>query len=671
MYQKHKTTIWSVAFCLCSIAAMLYWVIADYTINTDGHSFFRYLLVYLRYPVHCLQLGTGLLLILFWPTLRKIAALRYISYVIAPILWCLYTFSAMQLLSHTFWYRLPLEPLLVSLLVLLVLLVLVFALCGNLFVSGCIVSGIMTVGVIANYYTLQFRGSVMLPADILAFGTAAQVAGQYNFELDSRMPLVLCFMLCGCLLLRAYRPIKKQPDPKKKTIYLIKNILLRVSGVIVCVLLIYSINLQPIQKKLGIAVNDWKPTMQNQEEGFLLTFMTNITASFPQRPSGFSTDALEELATKYGEDDSEKANVLPHIIVVMNESFADMDAYSAFEASEPLTPFLYSLRGESNTLWGEVQVPVIGGGTSITEFEFLTGINSRMNSTSTPYDTFISSDVKALPAVMRSLGYRSIAMHPEVARNWSRDEGYPLLGFDEFYHLYSMQNTEKLRSYVSDEAFYREVDLILDQEDTPLFLFGITMQNHGGYEYENFDEPIQILSPSGEYPLATQYINLIHESDRAFEEFIDRCSQRDEPMIVIFFGDHLPRIENDLLNTLTAERLDGSAADALDQYTTPFCIWANFDLNKEDLIEDGSLISVSLLQSQLFAAAGLPKSDYIDCLTQLSEAWPVVSAGCLIDGDGSAYTETDDVLLQDYAYFQYALLRDRLGEELFLPTTAD
>lgn len=669
MYSKHKTTIWSLAFCFCSIAAMLYWIIVDHTTSPEGHSFVRYLLVYLRYPVHCLQLGIGLLLILFWPALRKITALRYVSYVIAPALWCLYTFSAIQLLGHTFWYRLPWEPLLVSLLLLIVLLALIFALCGNLFISGCIVSGIMAIGTIANYYTLQFRGSVMLPADILAFGTAAQVAGQYNFKMDSRMPLMLCFMLCGCLMLRTYCPRKKQHDSKKKYLSVLKNVLLRISAVIVCTLLIFSLNLQSVQKKLDIAVNDWKPTMQNQEEGFLLTFMTNITASFPQRPSGFSTGALEEMAAKYGNDDSEKPDVLPHVIVVMNESFADLDSYSAFKASEPLTPFLYSLRGNPNTVWGEVQVPVIGGGTSITEFEFLTGINSRMNSTSTPYDTFISSDVKALPAVMRSLGYRSIAMHPEVARNWSRDEGYPLLGFEEFYHLYTMQNTEKLRSYVSDEAFYREVDLILDQNDSPLFLFGITMQNHGGYEYENFEEPIQITSPEGEYPLATQYINLIRESDRALEEFIGRCSQRDEPMIVIFFGDHLPRIENDLLNKLTAERLDGSAADTLDKYTTPFCIWANFDLNKKDLVEDGSLISVSLLQSQLFAAAGLPQSDYIDCLTQLSEAWPVVSAGCLVDGSGVSYATAEDPLLQDYAYFQYALLRDRLGEEFFLPAS--
>lgn len=45
---------------------------------------------------------------------------------------------------------------------------------------------------IANYYTLAFRGTIMMPSDILAAGTAFNVLG--NYRITFPMPVCLAFL---------------------------------------------------------------------------------------------------------------------------------------------------------------------------------------------------------------------------------------------------------------------------------------------------------------------------------------------------------------------------------------------------------------------------------------------------------------------------------------------
>ena len=78
-------------------------------------------------------------------------------------------------------------------------------------------------------------------------------------------------------------------------------------------------------------------------------------------------------------------------------------------------------------------------------------------------------------------------MHPFYDYCWSRDKVYPLLGFEHFYDLSDFPGARMIGSYagncVSDESDFAKLIELFEAKapGQPMFLFNVTMQNHGGY----------------------------------------------------------------------------------------------------------------------------------------------------------------------------------------------
>jgi len=565
------------------------------------------------------------------------------------ILWSLCIAIATELLSVSgSLFLLPTHAVYLNILVIAAVGGIAVFLIGNAFLSSCIASMALFFGALSNHYTLQFRGSPVSITDIPALKTALDVLGNYTLDLHPNILISVLLFAAGLLVIFPLKH-KRIRFPA------------RFGCALLSVLFIISLNTGKIQNKLGISHEMWNINYQCKDDGFWLTFFDRISLSFISKPDGFSDKTVKELEKKYSGVDSIRDNFRPNVIVVMNESFSDLENYDGFSASEPIAPFLQRLKGLPNTHYGYVQVPVMGGSTSTSEFEFLSGMNLLHYPISSPYD-LLGKNIPALPEAMKTLGYTSVALHPYSSTSWSRNKGLPKIGFDRsIFENTGMHHQEKVRGYISDQSFYDEIIMLDQQTQEPLFLFGITMQNHGGYYYAPFDEPIRITSPAGNYPLATQYINLIRESDRAFESFIDYYEKQEEPTIVLFFGDHLPKIEEDLLDCLHASYLPQSGHDKLVQYHTPYYIWANFDLDKSQLPAEGALISLSLLQSVLIKASDLPMTGYQQFLLQLLDQYPVISQRCILDSDGNSVdTQISEIpILKDYIDLQYALFQNK------------
>ena len=71
-----------------------------------------------------------------------------------------------------------------------------------------------------------------------------------------------------------------------------------------------------------------------------------------------------------------------------------------------------------------------------------------------------------------------------------------------------------------------------------LFLYNVTMQNHAGYDYKDYDSTIFLADYPGEFPETEQYLSLMHESDQALQELIEYFSQVKEKTVILLFGDH-------------------------------------------------------------------------------------------------------------------------------------
>ena len=262
----------------------------------------------------------------------------------------------------------------------------------------------------------------------------------------------------------------------------------------------------------------------------------------------------------------------PNIIVVLSESFADEAWLRQYlDLNCELTPFYNQLI--ENCRRGRLYVPKLGGGTSETEFEVLTGLRSQY--VVNPYSMGLPP-VSSLASVLRDRGYEATAIHWYNGVYYNRYTNLRMLGFDSFFTLdTTVTPFEKKGMFVSDEEHYRAVLHQLSETEGRDFIFCLTMQNHGGYDYDDFRVTYGAQTPFSNQvsdraaAILTNYCWLLRQSDAALEAFINQLSSLDEPTVVVFFGDHIPPLGSDVYEEI------GISATGDAGHLTPYFIWSN------------------------------------------------------------------------------------------------
>lgn len=286
-----------------------------------------------------------------------------------------------------------------------------------------------------------------------------------------------------------------------------------------------------------------------------------------------------------------------------------------------------------------------------------------------PYQQYIDSPQQSLAHTLKSHGYHTVAIHPGDRKAWERIDAYPHLGFDEFMDaaIFDVPRSFEHR-LTSDRSCYEQ--LIYEYEywrelgDTPLFLFNVTIQNHGGYEDENYETTVQVEGFEGAWPRAEQYLSLTKESDSAIEYLLDYFEDIDEPVVVLFFGDHWPKLEEGFNRAV----LKGYNATT-DMYRVPFFIWANYPLEGQEI----EAVSLNYLSGLLLRAADIEGTPYTNYLEELRQDVPVVTDIGVMDSKGyffvSGSHRPPDVSrkLREYSILQYnsSFDENRRADSLF------
>lgn len=200
----------------------------------------------------------------------------------------------------------------------------------------------------------------------------------------------------------------------------------------------------------------------------------------------------------------------------------------------------------------------------------------------------------------------------------------------------------------------------LTSEDSSVFIFGVTMQNHGGYEYsgEDFVNMIDLIDYKNEYPRAEQFLSLIHKSDGAVQHLIEYFSNTDRETVIVFFGDHLPSLEEEFYNEVHGGSF--SANEDFSLYKVPFFIWANYDISEEESVNT----SINYLSSKMLDVAGMEMNGYQKILLKASTVIPEMNVSGYLPASMDRYilkTEDADQLLsveeqeimREYSYLQY------------------
>ena len=527
---------------------------------------------------------------------------------------------------------------------------------GRRGISAAVASAVCFGFGLANHYVLSFRGRVIFPCDLLSLQTAWNVAGDYDYTWKREVWLAFAILVAYWLLLAlvgiACRQKGRQPLPRR----------LAIATVSAIVLWSYIFYATPFLPTIGIWAQQWK----TQENGFLLNFLAAVRYSFVEAPEDYSDEEIEEIANRVEElekPDSPVTRRPQNLIVIMNESFADLEAvFPQLELNrDPLQNF-HALK--ENTVRGNIISPVTGGGTANVEYEYLTGGSLDFLPDGTvAYQLYIYDGMPTISSQLKDLGYYNVAFHPYLSSGWNRTTVYPWLEFDLQLYDEDVESPHMIRDYISDHSNYQELFDLTESLTQPSFIFNVTMQNHSGYtqDWVNLERTAYVTGGAKNTQVTSQYFSLLEESDNALQELIDYYSSCGEDTMIVFFGDHQPPLGNSFYEELYGKSLDErTTEEILQQHTTPFFIWANYDIPEaEDIVISSNYLGV--LTAHL---AGLELTDYQIMLMDLMEQLPVCTTIGFQTADGTVYASEEDLpadvraLYEDYRLMAYNHLFD-------------
>lgn len=508
-----------------------------------------------------------------------------------------------------------------------------------------------------NYFVYLFRGNEFIFSDLKSIQTGLSVAGNYEFVLDDRAGYVILLSVLYVALVR------KLPLTFEKRGWLAA----------VCVSLAVLSCVYVGEKSAYLVTETWEQK-GSYRNGYLLNFMLSIRDCFVSEPDGYSAEAVKALEEQYEgrENQAEGKEEKPTVIVIMSESYADLSVVGDFSTNQELTPFYDSLT--ENTIKGYALSSVFGAKTPNSEWEFMTGNSMAfLPGGSVVYQQYISDTPTSIVSNLKNEGYTCVAMHPYYETGWSRNKVYPNMGFDEMYFLEDFDQTKLLREYITDRELYESIIERYESRSAneELFIMSISMQNHGGYteKYDNFDEQVRMLGLN--YPDVDQYLSLVHESDAALEYLINYFEHVDEPVEIVFFGDHQPSLSASFYPYLNGKGLSGLTTDELQAlYTVPFFIWTNYE-SAEEAVE---ITSLNFLSSMALERAGLPLSAYDRFLLELRQEIPAINSRGYYSKSKGKFLHLEDAVgeeaewLQRYEILQYNNLFDKRDQsEIFFP----
>ena len=349
-------------------------------------------------------------------------------------------------------------------------------------------------------------------------------------------------------------------------------------GIIVCGVLYTFVTNIAIDKRV-VSTYFGNIAFAYEDYGLPYCFSASLFNTGISEPNGYTKKAMAKI-DKDGELNqtatSRSSDKLPNIIVVQLESYFDVANAEFFTTSEDACPNLHNLyQNYSN---GYFKVPSVGAGTANTEFEVLTGMNLRyFGPGEYPYKTYSKKHpTESAATALASLGYGTHALHDNTGNFYSRANVFNNMGFDTFTSkefMNVLQTTEN--GWAKDEILTHHIMEAMDTTKQEDFVFTVSVQGHGNYpETQVIENPKikvegiedEALKNKWEY-----YVNQVYEMDQFVGDLIKAVEERNEPSVVVFYGDHLPTMG------LKAEDLKSRYL-----YNTNYVIWDNIGLQKDD-----------------------------------------------------------------------------------------
>lgn len=560
---------------------------------------------------------------------------------------------------------------------LFLLLLFIYNLTSRVWLSFGLGGGLFLLMQIVNNIMMQLREEPFAPSDIALGMEAANVIKL------KELPISL-FMICSVILFILFGVYLFFFVKKHQIIWPVK-----VVGAVFAVIIFLVANnnyykSQQVYNSFKVTGSIYSNVNQYKSHGFIYSFIYKANNFKYNKPEGYTKDEAEQLLKENQKTvDNTKGKKMPNVIAVMGEAFYDIDRIPGIEFNDNYNPLENFHKIASEGYSGRIVTSVFGGGTSETEFSFLTGHSMALNTnTGSPYTSYIRRDTFSLARVFEKSGYETMAFHPGDAWFYNRNNVYQFFGFDNKYFKNSMDLSKVTMNYgyISDRDAYEFLlgkfkEHISSKPATPFFQFMVTINNHGPYSSESLGNPEILkrkdnMSPEAYYTV-NNYINGLMRCDKALGYLTQSLEETDEPVVLIFYADHLPFLGKDAMG-YKALNYDISQTEGLDaflkQYETPYIIWSNKaakDLlaqnNVQPLSGKAPIISPNYLATELLKYIGLDGGAYFNYIAKTREELPVITSR-FYEENGS-FTENlsakSKELLEQYKRLQYYMMMDK------------
>ena len=534
---------------------------------------------------------------------------------------------------------------------------LLYALIGNVFWTGGVTWLTFLLMSYGNYLKIVYRQDPLIFADLAQISEALTAVSDFDIQLNTTVLfgiafVTICFAVAGAVLR------DKKSSIRSRLLLLVCVIVLSVAAD----RLLYNadqyasrnIYYNKIEK-----TDDANHVMTSGEVSFIYYFCYSHNRYGIQRPENYSEELVTQSAKAYGGGTEPADAESPHIIMVMLEAFSDISSGEmfSFDADEDPMKNYHLYSASQNAVSGKVIVPNDCAGTANTEFDVLTGVQTKMVADGSIPFFSIHKDRESIASVLSAAGYQTVFTHPGHSWYYNRQNVYRSLGFRELYFSEAYEDAEMVGTLVSDKSvgdfLIKRFEENRENGDQPIFEFAVTIQNHmpyakgryGDNDSKGIEVPASVaLSESGREQLGI-YLDGVEAGDRLIGQLIEYFRSDEEPVILAFFGDHLPSLGEDyaVYRELGMDiGLTDSAENILLTHETPYLIYANEQAMRCESVKAAmgggtQIISANYLGAELLEMSGFSRNDaYFDFLcqsrNQVNGLWGDIAV--LPDGDG-------------------------------------
>lgn len=520
-----------------------------------------------------------------------------------------------------------------------ILFFLLWLLCKKGWVAGLIFSSAFIALSLSDYYKFALTGDYLYPWDI--FNQSGNVGELLSF-LSTPLPWWEWVLIAGFAVAVIFLFVSKPEMPVKAYV--------RIPIVIIATVFLFSkVNTPEKVKELlnenQLELEDMALQQSNYEEnGFIGAFTVNLLSARVTVPENYNRETVDSLLNNYVyiEQDGDFSN--PDIIVVLSESFWDVRLLDGVEFSENPLKNYDDIISRENTISGRFFTTAFGGGTVKPEFEVLTGLTSDyLPAGSIPWQ-YINSNTESYVSVYHDLGYKTVTIHPYTSSFYQRKETYPLIGFDELFFEDSFYGNSDIPveidgKQITDKTFAEHIKNYLSNSESPVFVFGISMENHQPYTNKYGNHTITVKSDVLESSVLSDvenYTQGVYHADIALGELVDFIDSRERDTVLVWFGDHLPTLGANYAAYSQSGMIDlnGMTSEMKEKLqSTPYLIYANFELKSDAMLsagKDNDIASYNLLNA-LSTLIGSPRTPLMQFLEDYYNVFPYYNVRLFAD----------------------------------------